>query len=482
MEKFKSGHEVFDEISSFPIGSFILVLDKTHFESLIFLNTLLSNKNQKRHVCLLTPYPIEGPFEAIKLDLQKLSLQEISITINKLRDSLRGGIIIHNYLPHILVKEDEGIVLKMVESWYGKSVEKETTEFFTLPKDTFPIFEKKFNSLAYGSIELTIKKEENAVQQFFSISRACKPEYHMREFQYLIKDNRLLIKWGDELIETFPKEEELIIKEKINYLKENLYSLRISIGSTELYDLPVQEYLLASQLIGKRLGTIKFLFPEIFDQLLRKIAIWNIRGFIKLNEVEEEKPISKEKLGLSTRIALSLPSPFLSLAALYKLRFPRAVPVDCYLALKKATESFVNIIMKRIKEPMDIELNFNEIEKFFQSMAGRVASIEHIKKVGEDPLNKLELSNLPKLISLTLFHGWGLKAKIKKEVENIYTIDVKKCYLCKDIKSKEPVCQVLSGIIEGMLAITLKERFSCEEIKCKAMGDESCVFSLKRLT
>jgi hypothetical protein len=58
MEKFESGHEVFDEISSFPIGSFILVLDKTHFESSIFLTTLLSNKNQKRHVCFLAPYHI----------------------------------------------------------------------------------------------------------------------------------------------------------------------------------------------------------------------------------------------------------------------------------------------------------------------------------------------------------------------------------------------------------------------------------------
>ncbi|MEM3506807.1 MAG: 4-vinyl reductase, partial [Candidatus Bathyarchaeia archaeon] len=78
-------------------------------------------------------------------------------------------------------------------------------------------------------------------------------------------------------------------------------------------------------------------------------------------------------------------------------------------------------------------------------------------------------------------HGWGLNAKVKKESENVYTIDIKECYLCKDTESKKPVCLILSGIIEGMLAITLKKRFLCEEIKCKSMGDKSCVFLLKRL-
>ncbi|MEM3521812.1 MAG: hypothetical protein QXD78_02055, partial [Candidatus Bathyarchaeia archaeon] len=439
MEKFKSGHEIFDEISSFPVGSFILVLDKAHYESLIFLNALLSNRNQERPVCLLTTYQIESPFKTIKLDLQKMSLQEVSIMINKLREDSKDGIIIHNYLPHILVKEDEEIVLKMVESWYGKSIENKTTEFFTLPKGTFSVFEKKFNSLVYGSIDISIKKEENIIQQF-SISRACKPEHHMREFQYVIKDNRLLIKWGNYFLETLPKEEELIINEKINYLKKNLYSLKISMGSKELHDLPIQEYLLASQLIEKRLWDIELLFPDIFDQLLKKIAIWNIEGFIKLDVVEERKPRLKEKLNLLTRIALSLPSPFLSLALLYKLKFPRAVPVDCYLALKKAAESFVQIIIKRSKDYIHIGLDFAEVEKFFQNMAGRVASIEHIKKVKEDPANKLELSDLPKLISITLLHGWGLNAKVKKESENVYTIDIKECYLCKDTESKKPVC------------------------------------------
>jgi hypothetical protein len=479
MEKFKSGHEVFDEISSFPIGSFILVLDKTHFESSIFLTTLLSNKNQKRHVCFLAPYHIEGPFETIKLDLQKLSLQEISITINKLRDSLRGGIIIHNYLPHILVKEDEGIVLKMVESWYGKSIEKETTEFFTLPKDTFPIFEKKFNSLAYGSIELTIKKEENTIQQFFSISRACKPEYHMREFQYVIKDNRLLIKWGDEFIETLPKEEESIIGEKVNYLKTNLYCLKLLPGSFSSYNLSPYEQLLLSQIIGKRLDDVQTLFPETFEELLKKIAIWNINGIIKLEIVEKKEPKPFKEPKLITRIAFSLPKE-LCIRMLYGR--PASVPADCYLALKKAAESFTKILSGIVTE--SISVKFEEIEDFFQEMAGRITSIDHIKKAGEDPQTiKLDLSYLPKMVTLSLFYGWGLKPRIKKDenVANTYFVYVDKCFLCKGVASNKPVCRILSSIIVGMCSIVFKERFYCEEIKCKAMGDNSCVFLLRRL-
>jgi len=479
MEKFKSGHEIFDEISSFPVGSFILVLDKTHFESSIFLNALFSNKNQKRQICLLAPYSIESPFKTIKLDLQKMSLQEISITINKLREDLKGGIIIHNYLPHVLVKENEDSVLKMIESWCGKAIEKETTEFFTLPKETFSVFEKKFNSLVHGSIEIIIKKKES-IQQFFSISRACKPEYHMREFQYIIKDNKLLIKWGDEFIDTLPKEEELIIKEKINYLKSNIYCLRLLPGPFESYNLSFYEQLLLSQMIGKRLDDVQTLFPEIFEELLNKIAIWNIRGIIKLEKVEKREPKSFKKLKLITRIAFSLPEEF-CIRMLYGR--PSSVPAECYLALKKAADSFAEIL-GRIVKTTSFNIKLEDIEDFFQEMAGRITSIDHIKKAGEDPQAiKLDISYLPKMVTLSLFYGWGLKPRIEKskDVPNTYFVHVDKCFLCKGIESKKPVCRILSSIIVGMCAIVFKEKFSCEEIKCKAMGDNSCVFLLKKL-
>ncbi|MEM2896797.1 MAG: 4-vinyl reductase [Candidatus Bathyarchaeia archaeon] len=481
MEKFKTGHEIFDEISSFPVGSFISVLDKTHFESSIFLNALLSsNKNQKRHVCLLSPYHIESPFGTVKLDLQRMSLQEISIAINKLREDLKCGVIIHNYLPHLLVKESEELVLKMIESWYGKSTEKETTEFFTLPKETFLIFEKKFNSLTYGSIEITIRREKDVVQQFLSISRACKPEYHMREFQYMVKDNKLLIKWGDEFTDTLPKEEELIIKEKVNYLKTHLHSLKLSSGSFGHYNLSLYEQLLFSQIIEKRLDDVQTLFPETFEELLRKIAIWNIKGLIKPEEVEEIRPkLLKNKLKLSTRIAFSLPTK-ISLLMLYGR--PASVPADCYLALKKAAESFANILTETTKTSVDIK--FEDLENFFQEMAGRIASMEHITKAHEDPQTvKLDISYLPKMVSLSLFHGWRLKPEIKKDetMPDTYYINLRKCFLCKDVKSERSACKILSSIIVGMCSIVFKEKFSCEEIKCKAMGHESCVFLLKKL-
>jgi hypothetical protein len=117
-------------------------------------------------------------------------------------------------------------------------------------------------------------------------------------------------------------------------------------------------------------------------------------------------------------------------------------------------------------------------------MAGKITSIDHIKKAGEDPQTlKLDISYLPKMVTLSLFYGWGLKPKIErdKNVADTYFVYVDKCFLCKGVSSKKPVCRILSSIIVGMCSIVFKERFSCEEIKCKAMGDNSCVFLLRRL-
>ncbi len=47
-------------------------------------------------------------------------------------------------------------------------------------------------------------------------------------------------------------------------------------------------------------------------------------------------------------------------------------------------------------------------------------------------------------------------------------------------KSLEPVCYSVAGIISGAAGIIYGTDFVCHEVMCKAKGDRTCLFSLKR--
>ena len=48
------------------------------------------------------------------------------------------------------------------------------------------------------------------------------------------------------------------------------------------------------------------------------------------------------------------------------------------------------------------------------------------------------------------------------------------------IKSDKPVCHIIAGTLTGGLSVAFKEKILCEEVMCKAMGHEACVFLVKK--
>ncbi|OGI14513.1 hypothetical protein A3K63_01960 [Candidatus Micrarchaeota archaeon RBG_16_49_10] len=52
-------------------------------------------------------------------------------------------------------------------------------------------------------------------------------------------------------------------------------------------------------------------------------------------------------------------------------------------------------------------------------------------------------------------------------------------YKMKNGKQKQPVCHVISGIIEGVFENVTKRKVSCTERSCAARGDVSCIFEVK---
>lgn len=164
MRPFKTGHELFDTISNFKSGSLITVLDETYSESLDFLNALLNNKNLPVYV--LAPHEVETPFEIIKIDVTK-SLNDINLTVASVREKIKKGVIIHRYLPYVLLKENENAFLRMLNYWSSKVADTELVEFFILPQGTFMPFEKKLQAVTDGVIVIKVEKDRGRLSTSF---------------------------------------------------------------------------------------------------------------------------------------------------------------------------------------------------------------------------------------------------------------------------------------------------------------------------
>lgn len=476
---FRTGHGIFDEVSSFQIGSTVCIFDETQTESIFFLESLFT-KQKEMPIYLLAAQPIETSFRLNIVDVTK-SLNEININIAEFREKIGRGIIIHHYLPRILLRDSEDDILKMLEHWADRISGRNFLEFYTLPKETFPSFEKRLKTIANVVININITKVGETYQQTFSLLRGSKPEYHLTEFPYKIENGRLLIMWRDEYIDYLPKEEEAEIKRIKQYIANNLYRLKIKKGP--LKSQRTRELLFLSHLVDKRLDEIQEIFPERFDSILDTLARWKIRGFISFDEVDKKEPKPLKKyLKLRNRLALKMPLSIslmlLRLSRNFRKEKIRYIPYDGYLSLKSSAETLIRLVSSESPEMIERLL---ESEMFMQEIVGRQTAVEHAKSLGESPLIKFDERHIPKICSLALYHGYGLRTSVKKEESNVFKIKVKNCFICEGVSSDRPVCQLLSSTIVGVLSVIFNEEFTCVETECRAKGDEQCVFTLRML-
>jgi predicted hydrocarbon binding protein len=470
-------NEVFNEIANLRWGGSFLVLDETHFESMLFLNALLKTAVPPNRVYVISFQNIDTPFEVRKLALEDYtSLNDVSIVINQLRDHIGShGVIIHNYLPHILVREDEESALRMLEFWSAKTAEKDLIEFYTLAQGAFPNLEKKIASLTDG--EITIKFAKKEERQFsFTIQKACKPEYHLMEFPFKMEQGELLIKWGEEFTNKLPREMEENIREKMAYLKQHLYNAKLVAGLNPISKLTPHDYILLTQIYNMRLDDIQTMFPDKFDEIIEKIAKWDLEGSVKIEEVEKRNPRTIQKEGIATRIALALPDT-VTIGLLHRQRV-HSLPIEAYIGLKKSIEAIYTIYLPTRKEPLEA---LPKLEEFIQEIAARITALERTVIAGEPTSIKLDEKHVPKIISITLRSGFGLKSRILKRAPGVFEINLKDCFLCGGIKSDVPVCHLASASVAGVCSVLFKSKFVCNEIKCKAMEQPGCIFLLKKL-
>ncbi len=283
-----------------------------------------------------------------------------------------------------------------------------------------------------------------------------------------------MIKWGGEFTDTLPKESEEDIKKKVDYLKNNIYGIKIEkVLERPLQSMSIFDRWLYAQILDMPLSHIFYLYPEKIDEFLRKIAIWNLRGLVSIKIERPNVPEKRLGLRLKNKLAMKIPTP---ISLLFLKKRKNTVPFEVYNMIKKACAFYISTRSSQ-EETEELE----EIEQYFQEYAARETAIKTLLENKESPLTRFDLKDLPKVLSLSLYYGYKIKPKIYQQESGKWIIDIDECFICKNVKSEKPTCGLIVGTIIGCCAVTFKEKFTAKEIACKAKGDPTCRFLLEMI-
>jgi len=451
------------------------VLDEGHYESLLFLTHVFSKFAKPESIYILTHQPVFTNFKVVDFN-NVSSLSDLSIKVAELRKQVGEGILIHHYLPYVLINYEEKLILKLLEHLASQIQGMPFIDFFTLPRGTYLMFEKKAQALLHGTILLSHGNVNGNYLPKFSILKACKPEFYAKEFPYTIRNNRLLILFDGEFIDKLPESLEEKILSKKMFLNENFRSLKVVMRGDAIEKLNPIDYFLLTQLHNMRLTDAKLLFYDKFDEISEKLARWAVLGgveFEKVNEVEEAEV--KRGMKKISKLAFAMPS-FISSKLLGG--DPRRVPVESLLALRKSIEIVLKTYLPNTREPTE---TFIATEKMIHELAARITAIERLKKYGENPWVRIDFDYLPKAAALTLYVGFGLKCKIVNKTDKGFEVVMKDCFECEGTSSEKPVCNMISGTLQGTLCQVSKHAIRCDEIRCKAIGDSECALLVRKI-
>jgi predicted hydrocarbon binding protein len=477
IHRFLTGHEVFDEIVTLKYGSSILLLDDSFMEAKNLISNLLS---KKKHYEIVSRAP-EGQ-EETTIGIGERSVSDTSLTVNDLRSRKKGEAIIHSYFPDFIIRHGPDVFLRLLESWHESITTYKTVEFYLLPKNSFQEVERKIMSIVDGVIEFKVTRSGNGFGLSFVPMRCCRTEYHLKEFPYKIEKGRVLIEFEGEFTSTLPMITTQEITKRVENYQNYLQYLQIELGHENPSNLSRDDTWMISQIEGKDLLSIKVLFPEIFEDVLRKIAKWHIKGIIKV--VKSDVKIIDETIfnmgkPMSSKIKFALGLPTWLTLPLVKDRNMHSVPIDIYMTEKRAIFEFVKTLFGENTElgakSLDDMLN---LEEKFHEVISRRTSLERIKKMGENVLGEIDIKHLPKVIEIALDIAYKLKPRIEKILPKKYKLTIPECFHCENIKASRPICTAISGGVSGACSLTFKRKIECKEIMCKSMGDDACVFDL----
>ena len=310
-----TGHDIFDTIVKIPYSSSILIVDENFSESKQLLTALLSSKDNNIRFAEISAKKNSVKDAETMILAESTNINSTNASVSNFRQSHRRWVIIHAYLPDLLVRFPNENVLRMIDSWRSKINEAETAEIFILPKDTFNDVEKRLRSISDGVIELSSSNHADNNKRFFTPIRCTTAEYDVRRFEYLIHKSRLKIRWGQDFIESFPHSYQSEHIQKMKLIESQKTHLNVVKGAKEVIeDLSLKDKLLLSQILNKDVEQILTLFHDKKQSVLETIVKWNINGIIDLKPIQGKNSIMlKRKLNLATKLMLLLPTGFASM-------------------------------------------------------------------------------------------------------------------------------------------------------------------------
>ncbi|MFQ6134985.1 MAG: V4R domain-containing protein [Nitrososphaerales archaeon] len=483
-KRFLTGHPVFDQIVDINLGTSILMLDETFSEANKLLNILFKTYGVSmidRHYEVV-PYSSPAMGEHV-LSVGDQPLSDTSIAVNDLRRRYRNIPFIHTALPDMIIKNDPDDILRLLMAWQKSIREAGTVEFYILPKGTFQDLERKILSVVDGGIGIRVDQTEGRFRAYLKPIRCCRPEFHLKEFQYMINNGRILIQWEDRFTDELVSYDLEEIRSRVEDYKKNLRFLKVIPGGKTDPQVSVYDYWMLSQLQGKLLSEINEVFPEDFDQMLRKIAAWQIADVLRVVQTTEPwKSTYPKSPKVSRRTQLALRIPTWLTKRIFRLMIgrPRTMPLDAFLYNRKATLAFIDMLLSKLdlKED-DYTERLLEMQKRFYEVGSRETAIKHSKLLGENISLQVDTRYLPKVLELTFNTTYQINPRITKVSEKEYLLEFHECYECSEIKYSKPVCSPIEGIVEGICGVIFKTGARCREIECKALGDEACVFRIE---
>lgn len=191
---FKTGNPDFDSIFNIWTGSLISVFDENGL-GLTFLDALLADVDYIP-AYLLSSRSVKTRFQQVEVGLE--SINELNLTLAELRSRIRKGVLIHAYLPELVLKarNNAEAILNLLEHWAAKIANKKFVEFVITPRGVAPPdLERGLSVISEASLALTVRRVGSVVQPCFIPLHGAKTRYQFLELPYSVKRGRITVRW-----------------------------------------------------------------------------------------------------------------------------------------------------------------------------------------------------------------------------------------------------------------------------------------------
>lgn len=398
----------------------ILVLDEDYLSGYDFLKSIFS-PNKHETVVLTSMNFVDENFPILKINHSSLS--DISITVNELRVHKKARIIIHRYLPDILLFHPTEEVLKMILFWKNQIRISATIEFYLLPYNTFYLFEK----IAKILFDLVLKVESNTVNRGQEVIIKVLRDQNNR----ITRNHYSFIRRHDGLyyyrIVNNPQYENTNQPEK-----SREHDLSDNESNYEAYSLEFNEYIfnmLVQLLTGSCRKDHEFT-KELEHSTFSKVSH---KTFPIIKDVKEK---------------------------LFPRRKIEKVPKDLFIIYRTIVNGIIDYYSYN-------EGHTPKWVSYLFELVSKSRAFKYVKKK----------DNFIKVLCEYLKEEWSMDVKISGSPESGILVEARECYFCKDFVSSNCVCEgYFNGVIGGFTSVILNKKAKCFELSCKSRMDDYCSF------